>query len=85
MSDSGMGRGRAGEEEKGVPQASHLAEHTATNPQPTGVSFPSQEPFGICCPCVHANPSSKMDSRKRAGTLMVPANLSLNTLREVLL
>jgi hypothetical protein len=63
----------------------HLAEHTDTNLQPEGVSCPSQEPFGICCPCVHANISSKMDPRKGAGMLMVPANLSLNTLRELLL
>jgi hypothetical protein len=61
----------------------HLAKGTSANAQPVGAKCPSNEPFGVCCPCVDENPSSEMSPRIGAGLLMVPANLSLNTLREM--
>jgi hypothetical protein len=56
--------------------------HLAAGHQAPGSKCPSEEPYGICCPCVNANPSSRMEAQKGVGLLMAPPNLLINSLRE---
>jgi hypothetical protein len=52
--------------------------------QPPDAKCPSDEPFGVCCPCVERNPSSKMVPVTGISVIVVPTELISNMAEELL-